>query len=115
MNDPGTPYVRLASRMGGDYTGDGWASVTAIARRIITDPQAHIDALAEAGVLMRTIHGGGNLTAYESYQVVAPHVHEWRVTGYADKVAVAIVCDPVWGGCGERRDVRNRLPIDVPE
>jgi hypothetical protein len=124
MSDPVTPYVRLASRLGGDYTGDGWASVTAIARRIIANPQAHIDALAEAGVLRRR---RGHLCEFTGTQtieigesdisefllVVAPHVHEWRVErAYvaSSMPTLFVSCD-----CGHEREVPNRLPIDVPE
>ena len=86
-----------------------------IASAIIANPQAHVDALVEAGVL--ELCGKGTpvpgLTVAESvYRVVQPHKHEWRVLCVnANPAWINVRCD-----CGEiRRSVPNRLPIEVPE
>lgn len=85
------------------------------AKHILADPQGHIDALVEAGVLERlgtwgAEPSGRHITAYG---VVQPHVHDWRVIGptQADSVSQVLVgC-----GCGNKHWVLNRLPIEVPD
>lgn len=87
------------------YLGD-------IAAHIIDDPQTHIDALVEAGVLEERVHpSGATHGAYTTYAVVVPHVHEWRVAFIAANPEwIAVKCT-----CGETRgSVPNRLPIGVP-
>lgn len=72
---------------------------SALAASIVANPQAHIDALVEAGVLEPTALG--------NYAIVQPHVHEWRV------VSLYNPCD-IYCECGARAQAPNRLPIEVP-
>lgn len=80
----------------------------------VSDPQAHINALVEAGVLERDPesldYGMGNMR--RRYTVVQPHKHEWHVA--VDQPvrndSVIVDCD-----CGDWRRVPNRLPIQVPD
>jgi hypothetical protein len=87
----------------------GLRSVDNLADAILADPQAHIDALVEAGVL-RASNTDRPEAAY--YEVVAPHVHEWRVSFDAPPVPdmIDIRC-----GCGRIRSIPNRLPIKAPD
>jgi hypothetical protein len=84
-----------------------------IAESILTNPQDHIDALVEAGVLERKTGPVAGRSAHMAfYVVVAPHVHEWRVVAlYPVEDEVGIACE-----CGTRatQAVPNRLPIEVP-
>ena len=92
-----------------------WAEV------IERDPQAHIDALVDAGVLRRHSVEGEQIGYHGSpseawterpvYEVVQPHVHEWRVDLAApERQKVHAVC-----ACGALRALPNLLPIEVPE
>lgn len=95
-----------------------------VSEGILANPQAHIDALVEAGVLARgfepkTYMGGtpppDGIVPFDtviSYRVVQPHVHEWRLTHELPLMSgfFAVVCD-----CGAWHKVPNRLPIEVPE
>ena len=116
MTDP--PYSLLSHI--GDLLGIGPGQTFTdpcfkVAHGITDDPQAHIDALVEAGVLERlgtwgAEPSGRHITAYG---VVQPHVHDWRVIGptQADSVSQVLVgC-----GCGNKHWVLNRLPIEVPD
>jgi hypothetical protein len=54
-----------------------------LADAIVGDPQAHIDALVEAGVLFEASRGfnGRTLERIETlYKVPKPHVHDWQIT-----------------------------------
>lgn len=100
----------------------GWSPVDEeAAKGIIADPQAHIDALVEARVLAPTdrVNSSGPYVGWPAeYEVVHPHVHEWRVVGptKADSAGtVLIACDLGPSPCGTRLWVLNRLPIEVPE
>lgn len=102
----------LARSYGDDAGGPTW--FYALAKHILDNPQPHIDALVEAGVL-RCISGEmSSLTSPDRYVVVDPHVHEWRVK--------FVAADPRWVGllcatCGEapKTTVPNRLPIEMPD
>jgi len=90
------------------HGGTQGAAIDYIADGILSDPQAHIDALVEAGVLRRGTS--------RAYYVVAPerlHVHEWKVSAWTPVLDndVSLMCV----GCGGVRWVANRLPIEVPE
>lgn len=93
-----------------------------VPKGILADPQAHIDALVEAGVLERASvvtyvnnPNGIGQTIRPGYLVVAPHVHEWRVsdTEPVRSDDVRLFCAD--HHCSEARYVPNRLPIEVPE
>lgn len=95
---------------------------TAIANAIRRNPQAHIDALAEAGVLRSHpefwIENGeiGTTDAPVMYRVVQPHVHEWQVIEIHSlegvvQPGVIIACRD----CGSRMLISNRLPIEIPD
>lgn len=85
-----------------------------VAETIAADPQAHIDALVEAGVLEKQPDAFIDpLIKGPAYVVVQPHKHEWQVrvwTGSRRPTTLDVECD-----CGESRLVPNRLPIEVPE
>ena len=81
------------------------------AASILADPQAHFDALVEAGVAERDHLCG------EVYRIVGPepppHEHHWRVIGptQADRSdTVLIGCR----GCSLRHWVENELPLQIP-
>lgn len=78
------------------------------ARAILYDPQAHIDALVEAGVLReRTATTDGSFT---SYVVVQPHEHDWRIRGLSGVMGnwkVTVACF----GC-DSQEVRST--VDLP-
>ena len=104
-------YVWLAVKSFGQVTA--LQAGSRVADLIRKDPQAHIDALVEAGVLRATNR------LRNRYMVLSPdppHDHEWwGVTcctnrrGTAETVYVECAC-------GESRAaVPNRLPIEVPE
>lgn len=81
-----------------------------IAKDIVSDPQAHIDALCEAGVLERT---NGMWAEAEGvyFRVVQPHKHEWRVRWQTSNwVTLDLLCM-----CGEIHSVPNRWPGEVPK
>ena len=84
------------------------------AETVLADPQAHIDALCEAGVLSMGTNRGGDY-----YRVLQPHVHEWRVEVVGAKEPDAPGGDTIYLGCATCRAVSskaaNRLPIEVPE
>ena len=90
--------------------GDSWNNrLVYAARGIIANPQAHIDALVEAGVLKHHQWERGGLPYYT---VVQPHKHEWRAD--AQRVmngTVEIYC----ASCPPNVFTHNRLPIEVPE
>lgn len=117
---------RLHMHLGqiGFGTDAAW-SVETQASTILANPQAHIDALVEAGVLERDEAWvpvpGRTINEFQvRYRVVRskpPHVHDWRVnvrpmiepsTGM-----VSLVCTDT--DCTVRWEVPNRLPIEVPE
>lgn len=59
------------------------------AKAILADPQPHIDALVEAGVLERTENGWWSegpppIGDQPAYRVLPPHVHDWRVAKIVD-------------------------------
>ena len=112
MTDP--PYSLLSHI--GDLLGIGPGQTFTdpcfkVAHGITDDPQAHIDALVEAGVLVDNDPGMHGVFKHW-YTVAAPHAHEWRVcwVGNTD-TAVQVQCK----NCGERTLVTNRLPIEVPD
>lgn len=87
------------------------------ARQASKDPQAHIDALVEAGVLKRWdkswCTASGDLVA--CYTVDQPHKHDWRVALDSEGGHVSTVVKVICHGCHESEHVPNRLPILVPE
>ena len=106
-----------------------------IASGIIANPQAHIDALVEAGVLKQitTDHygnfNGPGRPCYAIVQPKPPHVHDWRISGetlvqertYAKQQGWVITTQVDWAmiplkcACGESRWMVNKLPIEVPD
>ena len=82
------------------------------AARILADPQGHVDALVEAGVLRLENH----TTLYTVIQPKPAHQHEWRVAMDVDNVnahvstTVRLICHE----CHATHDVTNRLPIESP-
>ena len=74
----------------------------------IDDPQAHLDALVEAGVLEIPKTGYGSRSRL--YRLVRPHEHVWRVTALDGGVNVRLTCD----GCALEYWQNNRLPIEMP-
>lgn len=91
----------------GDIEGHHTTDSFDMARGILADPQAHIDALVEAGVVTR-IAATGTLGLRILYEVVSPHTHEWRVVSLYNPCDLS--CE-----CGARAQAPNRLPIEVPE
>lgn len=86
------------------------------ARAMIIDPQRHIDALVEAGVLEQkgsivtpTSEWGHGISRL-AYLVVEPHVHEWRVDSVTQGCAY-VSCT----GCGKGEYVDATLPLKEPE
>jgi hypothetical protein len=125
-------YLRLGSRIGNGIafpTMGDLKHANLLAHSIMLNPQSHIDALVEAGVLKSIQVEGENLGYHASasaarslhrvYEVVAVHIHEWRVAMDVDRVnvnvhvgtTVRLICHE----CHETTDVPNRLPIEVPE
>ena len=111
-----------------------------IASGVIANPQAHIDALVEAGVLKQitTDHygnfNGPGRPCYAIVQPKPPHVHDWRISGetlvqertYAKRQGWVITTEvdigpahwamlPLKCTCGEVKWVVNKLPIEVPD
>lgn len=109
-------FERLARRLIWDTPltlGQGMA----VASVLMRDPQAHVDALVEAGVLK---FGPVNPDLRPMYHVVQPeppHDHSWRVAMTVDNVnahvstAVRLICH----ACHTTRDVANRIPIEAPD
>ena len=58
-----------------------------MAARILADPQGHVDALVEAGVLRLENH----TTLYTVIQPKPPHEHRWEVET-ASESSVMLVC-----------------------
>lgn len=84
-----------------------------LALKILADPQGHIDALVEAGVLEAWAPKNG----VQPYAVVAPHVHEWQVTNAMPGDALGrceIACATCPPNVLTNCVVPNRLPIEVP-
>lgn len=81
----------------------------AMARLILSNPQAHVDALVSAGVLVRIKYADGIDDRYTVVPPEPPHVHSWEVNGLHEDV-LAVRC-----GCGKSKWVENKLPIEVPE
>lgn len=83
---------------------------------ILANPQAHIDALVEAGVLA-PVANDRVMPGLVAYAVVPPHEHEWWLHGLhlvepprpLTEGTVTVQC-----ACGARRTIPNRLPIEVP-
>lgn len=74
------------------------------------DPQAHIDALVEAGVLRPT--PGSTRGSYQVVQPEPPHEHRWGVLDDGGRGRLLpITCVR----CGAKRHVTRTLPIEVPE
>lgn len=93
-----------------------------VACGILEDPQAHIDALLEAGVLEfaktenRLASHGPNMTVllYAVVQPEPPHEHSWQVVEcIPDHVGqrIKIACF----GCRAERLVSKDLPIEIPK
>jgi hypothetical protein len=95
----------------GRFGGGGGDAI--VAKLILDDPQAHIDALVEAGVLAPAFvsmpTSNGQISG-QGYRVVQPkHEHDWRVHSTGPGT-VTLHCR----GCIESRSVPNQLPIVVP-
>jgi hypothetical protein len=79
------------------------------ADRILADPQAHIDALVEAGVLRNY----GKRLSQTVYGVVAPHQHKWmnrfgiQAQNYGDGGQLPVVCK-----CGENGTARITFEVE---
>lgn len=97
---------------------DGWiANMNCAADRIRSDPQSHINALVEAGVLEAgytawsdaagTIHGKN---AYVVVPPKPPHEHDWRIVGFVDSDHVEVTC-AVFDGCHQSAIVQLKEPL----
>lgn len=85
----------------------------AVAAGILKDPQAHIDALVEAGVLLKRghVHGAQAGGVRYDYAVAQPHKHDWRV----DRLARSLPGGPFDYLVFECRCGGDlSLPIEVP-
>lgn len=83
-----------------------------VAEAITADPQRHINALVEAGVLRLMLGGEVKDPTVATYQLVQPHVHDWRVKACEltpDEVLFDWRCD----GCPEKASTRSR-PMPPP-
>lgn len=112
MNKAERTYATLALRLLAPYASQNlspenplFGFADEIAKGIIAEPQAHIDALVEAGVL-RHDHG----LDHHLYAVVKPHVHDWCVSQSVTPALVVLHCY----GCDTGVGVPNRLPIEIP-
>jgi hypothetical protein len=86
-----------------------------LADSIRKDPQAHIDALVEAGVLQHfPMPSTLKFLYYSVVEPKPPHVHDWAVSLITFAPGVQVL-DLVCSGCPETRHVPNKLPIEVPE
>lgn len=91
---------------------EGCRYADAYARGIIADPQAHIDALVEAGVLADRRQDVLDIDWYTVAQP-ASHDHAWHVDPYTRSVdpdKVILACEE----CDTTLVVANRLPIEIP-
>jgi hypothetical protein len=89
-----------------------------LAQAILANPQAHIDALVEAGVLIHVKELPDPTAEWESwYQVAQPHVHRWKVTGgpYQGHGPNDQMPLELWCPCGRLTYVGNALPVEIPE
>lgn len=93
----------------------GAGSPGGVARVIADNPQAHLDALVAAGVLVADPVPWTNAVAY----YLPVHVHEWRVMKEAIPARSWNDRDPgtlrLGCGCGASATAPNKLPIEVPE
>ena len=74
------PHLRSLCTGAQQRAGHAWAIANSQAQSILADPQGHIDALVEAGVLM--IESCTMKKGSEKYRVLQPeppHVHEWEI------------------------------------
>lgn len=78
---------------------------------IKADPQAHIDALVEAGVLEKACRTYQGVPEFV-YLLVQPHKHEWRVKDQVIKNGTVLV---YCATCPPNALTHNRLPIEVPD
>jgi hypothetical protein len=91
-----------------------WEAWTVDAETILANPQAHIDALVEAGVL----EGSGSPATCGCvksvgwhYKLVKPHVHDWRIVQVYGDEKICLRCD----GCSQREDVPQEPRGEKPK
>jgi hypothetical protein len=113
-NGQSNVLARHLSRLWGKHPsmGEAWLQ----ADSILADPQAHFDALVEAGAAVKCVGcrwPDGTLvpTVYRVVQPEPPHEHTWRVreTSGPRAVVVVLACE-----CGYTTRVPNELPIRDP-